>query len=191
MAGHITIVDYRPSWPDEFRSIAAELRALLGVFAVRIDHVGSTAVPGLAAKDIVDIQVTVDSLDDDLETLFTGAGYGWHRYLADLPPASLEVAPLDLEKRVASERTGERKANIHLRVDGRFNQRYALLFRDYLRKHAFAARGYGDAKRALAAIVDHDTDAYYAVKQPVFDILIGSALDWAERTGWEPGSPDA
>ncbi|HSG79743.1 MAG TPA: GrpB family protein [Acidimicrobiia bacterium] len=114
-----------------------------------------------------------------------------HRYLADLPPASLEVAPLDLEKRVASERTGERKANIHLRVDGRFDQRYALLFRDYLRKHVFAARAYGDAKRALAAIVGHDADTHDAVKQPVFDILIGSAFDWAERTDWEPGPPDA
>ncbi len=103
----------------------------------------------------------------------------------------MDLAPRDLEKRVASERDGERAANIHVRVEGRFNQRYALLFRDYLRTHDQAAQGYGDAKRALAEIVDHDTDAYYSVKQPVFDILIGTALEWADRTGWEPGPPDA
>jgi GrpB-like predicted nucleotidyltransferase (UPF0157 family) len=188
---HIRIVDPRPSWPHEFLSIAGSLRTLLGDRARRIDHVGSTAVPGLAAKDVIDVQVTVASLDDDLEDLFTGAGYGWHAYLADLPPASMNLEPRDLEKRVASERDGDRAANIHLRVDGRFNQRYALLFRDFLREHDYAARGYGDAKRALADIVDHDTDAYYSVKQPVFDILIGTAFAWADRSGWEPGPPDA
>src|SRR5947209_19448959 len=59
----LVIVPYNPRWPEEFRSIAGELRAVVGDRAERIDHIGSTAVPGLAAKDVIDIQITVASLD--------------------------------------------------------------------------------------------------------------------------------
>ncbi len=58
----VTIVDYRETWPGEFRELAAGLRAALGDRALRIDHIGSTAVPGLAAKDVIDVQVTVADL---------------------------------------------------------------------------------------------------------------------------------
>lgn len=190
MARRIEIVDPRADWPDEFSAVGAGIRDALGDRALRIDHVGSTSVPGLAAKDIIDVQVTVAGLTDDLESDFKAAGYGWHPYLRDLSPASIDVEPGGLDKRVASERDGDRPANIHLRVDGKFNQRYAMLFRDFLREHEWAARGYGDAKRALAVLVDDDADAYYSVKQPVFDILIGAAMEWAERVGWRPGRAD-
>ncbi len=61
----IDIVEYQERWPHDFRGLAGELRARLGAVAVRIDHIGSTSVPGLAAKDVIDIQVTVDAVEPD------------------------------------------------------------------------------------------------------------------------------
>ena len=59
----ITIVAYDTSWPEAFISVAQPLRTALGELALRIDHIGSTSVPGLAAKDVIDVQVTVATLD--------------------------------------------------------------------------------------------------------------------------------
>src|SRR5690606_23444347 len=60
----VVISEYREDWPGRFRRLSRALRAALGEVALRIDHIGSTAVPGLAAKDIIDVQVTVADLDD-------------------------------------------------------------------------------------------------------------------------------
>ena len=71
----ITILPYNPTWRDEFVSIGVPLRQALGDLALRIDHIGSTAVPGLAAKDIIDVQITVRSLDPAVEEALRRAGY--------------------------------------------------------------------------------------------------------------------
>ncbi len=81
--------------------------------------------------------------------------------------------------------------NCHIRVAGRFNQRYAILFRDYLRAHAAAAAAYGEVKRSLAARAPHDWDLYYDVKDPAIDMLMSGAEEWAQRTDWSPGPSDA
>jgi GrpB-like predicted nucleotidyltransferase (UPF0157 family) len=60
----VVITEYLPIWPDRFREIAASLRASVGDEALRIDHIGSTSVPGLAAKDLIDTQITVRQLAD-------------------------------------------------------------------------------------------------------------------------------
>ena len=54
-----TIFDYQPTWPERFAELAAGIRLVVGDDAVRIDHIGSTSVPGLASKDVIDLQVTV------------------------------------------------------------------------------------------------------------------------------------
>src|SRR5262245_57552680 len=73
----VEIVAYRPVWAEEFRQIAADLERALGPLQLRIDHIGSTSVPGLAAKDIIDVQVTVPALGPlaPLESAFQLAGY--------------------------------------------------------------------------------------------------------------------
>ena len=71
----ITILPYNPTWRDEFVSIGVPLRQALGDLALRIDHIGSTAVPGLAAKDVIDVQITVRSLDPAVEEALRRAGY--------------------------------------------------------------------------------------------------------------------
>ena len=60
----VTLVPYRPQWVEEFELMGRQIRGLVGGAALRIDHIGSTAIPGLAAKDVIDIQVTVVDLAD-------------------------------------------------------------------------------------------------------------------------------
>src|SRR5258706_3535832 len=73
------IIPYQPAWPAEFEAIAARLRQALGPLAARVDHIGSTAVPGLAAKDVIDVQISVAALDaatvQALTAALTGLGY--------------------------------------------------------------------------------------------------------------------
>ncbi|MDQ3871361.1 MAG: GrpB family protein [Chloroflexota bacterium] len=187
----IEIVDYQERWPTEFRAIGARLRELLGPAALRIDHIGSTAVPGLAAKDVIDVQITVKDLDPSLERGLAEGSFVRRAWTSDHRPPGVELAAPQLEKRFFAPPEGERPANIHVRVAGRFNQRYALLCRDYLRAHPAAARAYAVVKRALARIVGDDVDAFYEVKDPVFDILMAGAEEWAAATGWRPGPSDA
>ena len=188
----IEIIDYKASWPADFQAIAGRLGAALGPSALRIDHIGSTAVPGLAAKDVIDLQVTVADLDGQVPGLMAEAGFRpWQDLLTDHSPPGVELPASELQKRLFTAPEGERRANIHVRVEGRFNQRYPLLCRAYLRAEPLAASAYGQVKRALARIVPNDVEAYYDVKDPVFDILMAGAEAWAARTGWQPGPSDA
>ena len=71
----ISILPYKPTWPNEFLEKGRMLRNVLGDLALRIDHIGSTSVPGLAAKDILDIQVTAERLSHNLESAMNLAGF--------------------------------------------------------------------------------------------------------------------
>ena len=185
----IEIVEPDERWSGRFTEIAERLRAAFGPSALRIDHIGSTAVPGLRAKDVVDVQVTVGDLAGTEERL-ERAGLAVRRSItADHRPPHSKVSDRDLAKRFARLDTPF-AANVHVRVGGAFNQRYALLCRDYLRTHPDAALAYAELKRQLARIVLGD-DAYYAVKDPVFDILMAGAEAWAAAVDWEPGPTDA
>ena len=80
--------------------------------------------------------------------------------------------------------------NCHIRQSGRFNQRYALLCRDYLRTHPTSASAYEEVKRQLARHFRDNAEAYYDVKDPVFDIIMEGAYAWADAIDWEPGPSD-
>jgi GrpB-like predicted nucleotidyltransferase (UPF0157 family) len=189
----ITIVEYQPRWPDEFRSIGGALREALGTAARRIDHIGSTSVPGLAAKDTIDIQLTTDDLDDAvIRSAMSALGYQWHDDItSDHAPPGTDTPPQQLTKRLASRRVQTPYVNAHVRVEGTFNQRYALLCRDYLRAHPPTAAAYAEIKRQLARYFPDDIDAYYDIKDPAFDLFMSAAPEWVEHTGWEPGPSDA
>ena len=178
----VTIVDYDPTWPDQFEQVAAGLRRQLGDAAVAIDHIGSTAVPGLAAKDVIDVQVTVASLADAdrLAPAFQQAGYAATRYRHDHRPAGDHADPGLWEKRLWQSPPGaRRRVNVHVRVAGWPNQRYALLFRDYLRAHPHAAAAYARLKRGLAKRLGDDLRAYTELKDPACDLIVVAAEDWA------------
>ncbi|MFL1675826.1 GrpB family protein [Paenibacillus dendritiformis] len=119
------VVAHDPGWSEEFKEIGTRIRDALQDAALRIDHIGSTAVPGLDAKPIIDIQISVRSFEplasyrDPLQAI----GY-LHR--AGNP---------ELTKRYFREGPGMRRTHIHVREAGSFAEQFALLFRDYLRVH--------------------------------------------------------
>lgn len=182
----IVIVEYRPEWPQEFQRIAGQLADALGNAALRIDHIGSTSVPGLSAKDIIDVQVTVAELNAaNLDTLFARAGCV-RKVEVDhdhVPPTAPDSAQ-NWQKLFYSPPADMRPTNIHVRRAGSANGRYALLFRDNLREHPLAALAYAQVKVALARKDATDWDLYYDVKDPVCDIIMAGAEDWAAQTGW-------
>ncbi len=182
---------YREGWAPEFTALGGRLRSLLGSAALRIDHIGSTAVPGLPAKDILDVQITVVDLSDSALDELDLARFRRLSIVDDHRPPGTDVPDRELEKRMFNALRDERAANIHVRAEGRFNQRYPLLCRDYLRTHPSAARAYADVKTSLARIVESDIEAYYDVKDPVFDIIMAGATEWAQATRWKPGPSDA
>ncbi|HEY7340635.1 MAG TPA: GrpB family protein [Ktedonobacterales bacterium] len=182
----IVIVEYRTEWPAEFARIAAQLRDALGDLALCIDHIGSTAAPGLAAKDIIDVQVTVAELNATaLDPAF--ARIGCERVVGidrdHVPPTATE-SDQNWRKLMYRPPTEMRPTHIHVRRAGSANGRYALLFRDYLRTHPLAASAYAQVKVALARKDAYDWDLYYDVKDPVCDIIMAGAEDWAAQTGW-------
>jgi GrpB-like predicted nucleotidyltransferase (UPF0157 family) len=83
--------------------------------------------------------------------------------------------------------SGQRHTNIHVRAAGNPNQRYPLLFRDYLRAHPNSARTVELIKRQLAKYHADNVEAYYDIKNPVYDLIWDVAQDWASYTGWQPG----
>lgn len=184
----IIVIPYQPRWVEEFQQIGGQLRGVLGDTAVRIDHIGSTSIPDLPAKDIIDIQVTVADLDDPVigEKLMDAgyemrAAYGRDEYIGITDPNSPE-----LRKRYCREPDGTRRTNIHIRQDGRFNQRYPLLFRDYLRAHPIMRDGYALIKMRLAEIFPDSIDGYLYIKDPLMDMLFAAAQAWAQATNWQP-----
>lgn len=190
----LQIAPYDLQWPDEFRSIAGELRAGVGDLALRIDHIGSTAVPGLDAKDVIDIQITVASLDASVPLVNAVHALGyvqWPEPVSDHQPPGHTLPPEEMRKYFLQGSATMRPLNIHVREDGRFNQRYPLLFRDYLRAHPPAAAAYSTIKQQLARLHPDDYDAYYDIKDPVCDIIMAGANEWAAATGWRLGPSDA
>jgi GrpB-like predicted nucleotidyltransferase (UPF0157 family) len=186
----IIIVPYNDQWPVEFAHLAARLQQALGELALRIDHIGSTAVPNLAAKDIIDIQVTVQNFTSALETALASIGYERRTNITSDHRPPLTVGPdSDWEKWYFRPPPGQRPTHLHVRIQGRANQRYALLFRDYLRTHPVVANAYGIVKQQLARYHPTDWDAFYDVKDPVCDIIWSAAEDWAMATHWQPAAP--
>jgi GrpB-like predicted nucleotidyltransferase (UPF0157 family) len=187
----VKIVPDKESWPVEFQAIAERLRESLGDLASRIDHIGSTAVPGLAAKDVIDIQVTVAALNERVRSALTDLGYTQPEGIwRDHRPPGFDGEEIHFEKWVFRSPEGQRPTNTHVRVQGRFNQRYALLFRDYLRSHPQTAQAYAELKRRLAKHLA-DPQMYPDVKDPAVDLIYLAAEDWAAAVSWQPGPSDA
>jgi GrpB-like predicted nucleotidyltransferase (UPF0157 family) len=182
----IAIVRADESWPAQYEKTAQVVSRLLGELAQRIDHIGSTSVPGLAAKDVIDMQVTVATepeLDDVVERM-VAADWELRPPRRDHPVPGLPTDDLQWVKRLLVEPMYRRRVNLHVRVDGRANQRYALLFRDYLRSHPEIAAAYGEFKRRAAALPLDGIADYADLKDPVCDLIYLPAEEWAARTGW-------
>jgi GrpB-like predicted nucleotidyltransferase (UPF0157 family) len=183
----IIINDYNPTWPKEFEVLRSSLLEILGPLALRIDHIGSTSVPGLGAKDVIDIQLTVTALAPDITRKLIEAGYEyWGAITYDHVPLGEDDDPKLWAKLFFNQPNGQRRANVHVRIDGNPNQRYPLLFRDYLRVHPNSARSIELIKREIVKRHAEDQDAYYDIKDPVYDLIWDAAQDWSRQTGWKP-----
>jgi GrpB-like predicted nucleotidyltransferase (UPF0157 family) len=184
------IVEWQARWADEFAEIRDRLADSFGDLALAIEHIGSTSVPGLAAKDVIDVQVSVASLEPYEPILTALAGAGMTEVPYD-PPADDHVPPGwqgssdTWIKLFASPPPGERPVHLHVRVAGSPNERYALLFRDFMRAHPDARDAWAIFKRELARIAD-DTQDYVEVKDPATDVVMVTAERWAAETGWSP-----
>lgn len=189
----ITIIPYDTAWPMAFIAVARPLRAVLGDLALRIDHIGSTSVPGLAAKDIIDVQITVAEFNctPRLVDVLGSLGYTQARdILSDHVPPLYEGPATDWEKRYFRPPADLRPMHLHVRALGRPNQRYPILFRDYLRAHSVASAAYAQIKTNLSRRHPDDVDFYYDIKDPLCDIVIDAAEDWVRTTGWQMGPSD-
>lgn len=181
MSDPIVIVPYDPRWPEQFRRLGTVLREALGEIALRIDHIGSTAVPGLAAKPIIDVQISVAALEP------------LQAYRIPLEKAGFvfRAGNPDLSKRYFRETPGDRRTHIHVRCRGSWSEQGALLFRDYLRAHEDDARAYGAVKYRLAEEYRDDRATYTEGKASFIWEIMVRAHSWQQQVGWQPGPSDA
>ncbi|HZR30053.1 MAG TPA: GrpB family protein [Terriglobales bacterium] len=154
MANPIIVLDYDPNWPGVFQSLRKRIAHALGDIAAAIEHVGSTAVPDLAAKPIIDIDVLLASetmLSAAIERLAT-LGY-IHQGDLGIPEREAFSAPAN---------DTPHHLYVCLPCSAEFHRHVA--FRDYLRAHPEDAKIYGDLKRALAERYRDNRSAYNDAK---------------------------
>lgn len=180
MSDPVVIHPYDSAWPALFAELGSRLRAALGDVALRIDHIGSTSVPGLAAKPIIDVQISVADFDpmDAYRVPLEGLGFVFR---AD---------NLELTKRYFREAPGTRRTHIHVRRAGSFSEQFALLFRDYMRCHDEDAARYAQLKYELARRHGENRIDYGEEKEPFIWEAIARADRWAQSIGWRPGWSD-
>jgi GrpB-like predicted nucleotidyltransferase (UPF0157 family) len=178
----IEIISYQTRWPSEFLNVANKIRSAIRNSALAIHHIGSTSVPLLAAKDVIDVQITVNDLDIPISSALAQAGFESTDINRDHCPPGMELSAAELEKRYF--RVKDRRVNLHVRKTGAFNQKYPVLFRDYLRSNPLARDSYGEIKKQLARYFPENVEAYYDVKDPVCDLIIFNALEWAKVCHW-------
>lgn len=162
----VVVVPHDPGWRLRGARLAARLDELLAPWRTRpTEHVGSTAVPGLAAKPVVDLQVAVPRFDVTGAVLVALADDGWH----PVPP-ELDRRPW---RRFFVLPDGDRRAaHLHLLLDGGDRWRAQLAFRDALRADPELVAEYGRVKRGLAAAHPHDREAYTRGKADFVDRVL-------------------
>jgi GrpB-like predicted nucleotidyltransferase (UPF0157 family) len=186
LAGGLAVAAYDPRWPADFSVLARRLQAALGQVALRVHHVGSTSVPGLAAKDCIDVQVEVQALAWEL---IAGrlATIGFR--LRPEPWNQVEATPGGTcPKLVFAMPEGERASNIHVLEAGSEAARRKLLFRDFLRAHDAARDAWSDFKQHLASMAT-DIYQYGQAKAGPTEILMIAAEGWTHQTRWAPPWP--
>lgn len=157
MKEKIAVVPYAPEWPERYSELEARLKKLLPKNLVqRIAHIGSTAVPGLSAKPIIDVQVEANDMDEVLERVVPvleaeGFEFIWRPSIGESAPFYAWFIVRDAQ--------GERTAHIHiLSPDQKSAER--IIFRDLLRRHSAEAAAYEALKVQLAKEFAKDREAY-------------------------------
>jgi len=163
----IEVVSYDPAWPARFDEERQDIRRVLGSWlAGPIEHIGSTAIPGIAAKPVIDIMAGVESLGASAAAIPAAAtlGYCYFPYQPDLKHWFCKPSP------------NLRTHHLHLVPIGTPQWVRALAFRDYLRVDAKAAAEYETLKRRLAQTFKFDREAYTEAKSPFINAVTEKAL---------------
>lgn len=182
---HPTLSAPDPTWPAQAARLLARIGHAVGDAALSLDHIGSTAVPSLVAKDVIDLQLGVSSLDRADDGRFVGA-------MARAGFVRVEGTWFDnahdgttWPKRLHGSCDPGRVAHVHVREVGSAGWEWALMFRDWLRADPDERAAYAQMKTDLATGVASTTD-YAEAKEPWFDAADARGRAWAERTGWSP-----
>lgn len=182
--GRAVIVGPDHDWQAQAARLVARVTRVAGDRAHRVDHIGSTSVPGLAAKDVIDLQVVVD----DLETARAVAEDLADAGLVHMPEEYADPLPSGGQslKRFAANADPGRAVNCHVRPAGSPGAVEALLFRDWLRAHPAEVEAYAAGKRDLAGGDDASVDEYAERKSVFIWPALDRARAWAEEVGWTP-----
>jgi dephospho-CoA kinase len=185
------LVDPRPEWAADGRRLAARVARAAG--GGRVDHIGSTAIPGMPAKDVIDLQLTVQDLAyaDEIAPALAAAGFPRAAGFDTDTPHPAGDDPSRWAKRLHGNADPGQRVNLHVRVRDSQGRRWALLFRDWLTADGPAAAEYAALKRAVAETYARDgaIDRYVEAKEPWLAAAHPRMTEWAERTGWSAG-PD-
>lgn len=178
------LVDPDPTWSVQADRLIGRIQRVAGDRARRVDHIGSTSVPGLVAKDVLDIQVSTADLPAAVQLA------------ADLRDAGLVAMPdrwfdvgrdgTEHDKAMACNTDPARAANVHVRPIGSPTWRDALLLRDWLRADPTGSAEYATLKLRLAGERHESIDEYAAAKTPWINGALARADEWAARTHWSP-----
>jgi dephospho-CoA kinase len=191
-SGPPVLVDPQPGWKAQAELLAERIRRSDPRIQA-VDHVGSTAIPGMSSKDVLDLQVTVASLEDADAAAENIAAAGFPRWPGigrDTPKPS-HRDPAAWGKRLHGNADPGRKANVHVRVHGSPGWRYALAFRDWLRDQPEMAAVYLAEKQRLAELhaADVSTGRYARAKEEWFSGFGDLRLnEWIDSSGWQAPS---
>ena len=182
----LALVPSDPTWPTQAARLAARVARAAGERGRGVEHIGSTSVPGLAAKDVIDLQLGVDALDDADAVRWALAQAGFPHVggnVTDSVHPGVDPSPLHWGKRFHGGADPGQVVHLHVReVDGP-GWRTALLLRDWWRADPAQRAVYEAEKRRLAGLGLSATD-YAAAKEPWFAAALPRALAWAARTAW-------
>jgi GrpB-like predicted nucleotidyltransferase (UPF0157 family) len=160
----IVIADYDVRWPDRFAELASRVQAALGMLVLRVEHVGSTAVPGLAAKPIIDLDVVLASHSDLREVIRRLETLGYvHEGDLGVPGREAFRWP-----------PGEARHHLYVLAADAAELRRHLAFRDALRADRTLRDMYAGLKRALALQYSHDRTTYTEMKSAFLTNILGS-----------------
>ena len=174
-AGSIVVSDYDPNWPALFEQESTRIKRALGSFTSAIEHIGSTAVPGLPSKPIIDLLVGVPSLEEAKRRCIAPLEALAYTYM----PEYASWLPGELFFRKGPPGPWTHHLHMMEPSDARWETR--LVFRDYLRAHPEAAGAYANIKRALAASSKDDIAAYRTGKDIFVEETTAKARAWRAR----------
>ncbi|MQA07445.1 MAG: dephospho-CoA kinase [Pseudonocardiaceae bacterium] len=174
-----------PSWGIQAERLMARVAAAAGERAHRIDHIGSTSVPGLDAKDVLDLQVVTADLDEAGKLADELINAGLVRKDGRWTDNTMDGAVWD--KAIATNADPARKVNCHIRPLDSPAWREVLLLRDWLRAHPDGVREYADVKHRLTRNRYQDINDYADDKTPFIASALERAETWARHTGWRAG----